>query len=118
MTLHQTLSKELRDLFVSILRRSLFRPPIKINGDIVSDFSNRCEQFKECLNEYICDNNNAASERVKPRIKTIEKIQHGLTNSLKAFLSGDIKGAYDIFDEVLSYPTVYRHLRRISIPLK
>lgn len=27
MTLHQTLSKELRDLFVSILRRSLFRPP-------------------------------------------------------------------------------------------
>lgn len=29
MTLHQTLSKELRDLFVSILRRSLFRPPSK-----------------------------------------------------------------------------------------
>ncbi len=26
MTLHQTLSKELRDLFVSILRRSLFAP--------------------------------------------------------------------------------------------
>ncbi|WP_137984548.1 hypothetical protein [Enterobacter kobei] len=93
MTLHQILSKELKDLFVYILRRSTFRPPIKINGDIVSDFSNRCEQFKECLNDYIDDNDNAVSERVKSRIKTIERLQNGLTESLKAFLSGNIKDA-------------------------
>ncbi|EFH8834061.1 hypothetical protein ABVQ61_004298 [Escherichia coli] len=117
MTLHQILSKELRDLFVYILRRSTFRPPLKVNGDIVSDFTNRCDRFKECLNEFIESEDNLASERVQKRLITINRIQKGITESLKAFLSGDIKSAYDLFDEMLSSPIVYRHIKRISIPL-
>lgn len=117
MNSHQNLSKELSDVFIAILRHSTFRPPLKISGDIVKDFTNRCNEFKKCLNEHVASKNNLASDKVKKRLNAISIIQTGITESLKAFLSGDIKSAYDLFDEMLSTPIIYRHIRRICIPL-
>ena len=117
MNSHQNLSKELSDVFIAILRRSTFRPPLKISGDIVKDFTNRCNEFKKCLNEHVASKDNLASDKIKKRLNAINIIQTGITESLKAFLSGDIKSAYDLFDEMLSTPIIYRHIRRICIPL-
>ncbi|SAZ52075.1 Uncharacterised protein [Enterobacter kobei] len=49
----------LKKLFNTILKKSSIRPPIEVskNNDLITDFSTKCERFKDCLKEYI-DNNN------------------------------------------------------------
>ncbi|EQB9567314.1 hypothetical protein ACYY64_004425 [Escherichia coli] len=110
----------LKRLFNTILKKSSIRPPIEVgkNNDLITDFSAKCEKFKDCLKEYIENNNDdILARRVKSRLKVIESVQEGIINCLECFLSGDIKSAYDSFEEMLEPDFVSRHIKNICIPL-
>lgn len=111
---------ELRKLFDSILRKSSIRPPIEIGKgkDLISDFSEKCERFKDILIEYISDNHKKLlAIQVKHRLKVIESLQNGIVNCLESYLSGDIKSAYDSFEQMLKPKYISEHIENICIPL-
>lgn len=117
---NNTISKAgLRKLFNTILKKSSIRPPIEVsrNNDLISDFSSKCEKFKNCLKEYIDNNNDLLARRVKSRLKVIESMQEGIINCLECYLSGDIKSAYDSFEEMLEPDFISRHIKNICVPL-
>ena len=87
-------------------------PPFKPKGDIVSDFNSRCNEYLNFLNEFKIKNKTRLN--IDLLIKRVLKIQLGITESLQEFLAGDIKEAYDIFDDTFSD----KHIQRITIPLK
>ena len=109
----------LKKLFNTILKKSSIRPPIEVskNNDLISDFSAKCEKFKDCLKEYIENNDDLLASRVKSRLKVIESVQEGIINCLECYLSGDIKSAYDSFEEMLEPDFISRHIKNICIPL-
>ncbi|EOI3521173.1 hypothetical protein ACMSZI_002881 [Cronobacter dublinensis] len=109
----------LKRLFNTILKKSSIRPPIEVskNNDLISDFSAKCEKFKYCLKEYIEKNDDLLASRVKSRLRVIESMQEGIISCLECYLSGDIKSAYDCFEEMLEPDFISRHIKNICIPL-
>ncbi|QDK12124.1 hypothetical protein [Klebsiella aerogenes] len=114
-----TFNIEIRKLFDTILKKSSIRPPIEVskNNDLISDFSSKCEKFKSCLKDYIDANDGLLARRVQSRLRVIESMQEGIINALECYLSGDIKSAYDSFEEMLEPDFVSRHIKNICIPL-
>ncbi|EOC3842907.1 hypothetical protein ACI27S_000860 [Salmonella enterica] len=110
---------ELEKLFDNILRKSSIRPPIEVgkNNDLISDFHSKCEKFKDCLKEYLTNNDKILAHRVRSRLKVIQSLQDGIINCLECFLTGDIKSAYDCFELMLKPQFISRHIKNICIPL-
>ncbi|EJF1137310.1 hypothetical protein NLU64_000915 [Salmonella enterica subsp. enterica serovar Anatum] len=106
-------------LFDNILRKSSIRPPIEVgkNNDLISDFHSKCEKFKDCLKEYLTNNDKILAHRVRSRLKVIQSLQDGIINCLECFLTGDIKSAYDCFELMLKPQFISRHIKNICIPL-
>ncbi|RJR18585.1 hypothetical protein D5Y89_19290 [Salmonella enterica subsp. enterica serovar Schwarzengrund] len=110
---------ELEKLIDNILRKSSIRPPIEVgkNNDLISDFHSKCEKFKDCLKEYLTNNDKILAHRVRSRLKVIQSLQDGIINCLECFLTGDIKSAYDCFELMLKPQFISRHIKNICIPL-
>lgn len=101
-----------------LLTHTELNPPFKIKGDIASDFSNRCNIYNDLLDVVIKENVNECGRYLKPFISRIKNIQTCIQKSLEEFLSGDIKSAYDVFDEVMSKEATVTQLNYISVLLK
>lgn len=99
----------------NILSKSRISPPITLESDIVTDFKKRCDYYIETLKKY--DKEHDSDINFNLLIKRITVITNGITKCLEEFLSGDIKSAYDAFDETFSADTINRHIQRITIPL-
>ncbi|HAU5680091.1 TPA: hypothetical protein JD322_004371 [Citrobacter freundii] len=119
MITENNINIELEKLFDNILRKSSIRPPIEVgkNNDLISDFHSKCEKFKDCLKEYLTNNDKILAHRVRSRLKVIQSLQDGIINCLKCFLTGDIKSAYDCFELMLKPQFISRHIKNICIPL-
>ncbi|HEJ8043926.1 hypothetical protein JY535_15250 [Serratia marcescens] len=98
-----------------ILSTPLISPPFLLEKDIVTDFKNRCEHYINAIKKYEDDNDTNINFNLM--IKRITRITSGITKCLEEFLSGDIKSAYDAFDETFSADVINRHIQRITIPL-
>lgn len=101
-----------------LLTHSELNPPFKIKGDIASDFANRCNIYNDLIDVVIKENVNECGRYLKPFISRIKNIQTCIQKSLEEFLSGDIKSAYDVFDEVMSKEATVTQLNYISVLLK
>ncbi|EBI5935912.1 hypothetical protein DWE68_01240, partial [Salmonella enterica] len=88
---------------------------LTLESDIVSDFKERCEYYIDSLKKYDKENNTKINFDLM--IKRISIIVNGITKCLEEFLSGDIKSAYDVFNDIFSSSTINKHIRRITIPL-
>lgn len=99
----------------NILSQKQISPPITLESDIVTDFKKRCEYYIETLKKY--DKKHDPDINFNLLIKRITVITNGITKCLEDFLSGDIKSAYDAFDETFSADAINRHIQRITIPL-
>lgn len=91
-------------------------PPCKPEGDIVEDFNTRCTQYLNILEDF--KKHNQTRLKIDLLIKRVKRIQDGITTSLQEFLAGDIKKAYDNFEETFSDPLINKHIQRITIPLR
>lgn len=98
-----------------ILNMPFIAPPFILEKDIVTDFKNRCEHYIKAIKKY--EDNNDTNINFSLMIKRIVRITSGITKCLEEFLSGDIKSAYDVFDETFSADVINRHIQRITIPL-
>ncbi|ECU8051288.1 hypothetical protein A8D40_002403 [Salmonella enterica subsp. enterica serovar Barranquilla] len=119
MITENNINIELEKLFDNILRKSSIRPPIEVgkNNNLISDFHSKCEKFKDCLKEYLTNNDKILAHRVRSRLKVIQSLQDGIINCLECFLTGDIKSAYDCFELMLKPQFISRHIKNICIPL-
>ncbi|ECJ1105350.1 hypothetical protein FM808_09725 [Salmonella enterica subsp. enterica serovar Newport] len=119
MITENNINIELEKLFDNILRKSSIRPPIEVgkNNDLISDFHSKCEKFKDCLKEYLTNNDKILAHRVRSRLKVIQSLQDGIINCLECFLTGDIKSAYDCFELMIKPQFISRHIKNICIPL-
>lgn len=119
MTKNENSRAELSKLFQLILRKPTLRPPVKIkdNNNLIEDFNLKCERFKDCLYEYISENDNDISVSVRDSLTGIEILQNGIVDSLECYLSGDIQSAYESFEEMLEPDAISQHLKNISIPI-
>ncbi|HAP1726737.1 TPA: hypothetical protein ISA27_003819 [Escherichia coli] len=93
-------------------------PPFNIKGDIASDFSNRCKIYMTLIDESIKADMNGCGRELKVLKGRVANIHKRIQKTLEEFLSGDIKKAYDIFDDIMSKEATIAQLNRISILLK
>ncbi|WP_333881204.1 hypothetical protein [Atlantibacter hermannii] len=91
-------------------------PPCKPEGDIIDDFNKRCAKYINILETF--KKQNKTRLKTDLLLKRVKRIQEGITISLQDFLAGDIKKAYDNFEETFSDPLINKHIQRITIPLK
>ncbi|EBG6161792.1 hypothetical protein IIG59_004258, partial [Salmonella enterica] len=103
------------NIIKTILQSDRVSPPLTLESDIVSDFKERCEYYIDSLKKYDKENNTKINFDLM--IKRISIIVNGITKCLEEFLSGDIKSAYDVFNDIFSSSTINKHIRRITIPL-
>lgn len=119
MHIQQELDEELNNLFDTIRKKSSIRPPIEIekNLTLIDDFALKCSKFRGCLVDYIQENDNRLSLRLRNRLRAVDIMQKEIVSCLECFLSGDIKSAYDSFESMLEPRTISRHIENICIPL-
>lgn len=101
-----------------LLKDERLNPPFNIKGDIGSDFSERCRIYLTLIDDSIKKDINGCGKYLKTLRGRVENIQQCLQKTLEEYLSGDIKTAYDIFDEVMSKEATITQLNHISILLK
>lgn len=107
---------QLNTMFTELYDNDSLVPPCTPDGDIVEDFNQRCEKYINMLEEF--RGTNETRLKIDLLIKRVKRIQAGITISLQEFLAGDIKKAYDNFEETFSDPLINKHIQRITIPLK
>lgn len=110
---------ELNKLFENIRRKSTIIPPIKIKqgSTLIDDFENKCRKFRDCLDDYLESHDDVLCKRIRNRLRPLKKLQTGIIKCLESFLSGDIKNAYDSFDDMLKSRLISRQIEMICIPL-
>ncbi|EEY5704675.1 hypothetical protein [Escherichia coli] len=101
-----------------LLKHEKLNPPFNVKGDIGSDFSERCRIYLALIDDSIKKDINGCGKYLKTLRVRVENIQKCLQKTLEEYLSGDIKTAYDIFDEVMSKEATITQLNHISILLK
>lgn len=101
-----------------LLKHEKLNPPFNVKGDIGSDFSERCRIYLALIDDSIIKDINGCGKYLKTLRGRVENIQQCLQKTLEEYLSGDIKTAYDIFDEVMSKEATITQLNHISILLK
>lgn len=119
MKTSKELDTNLDVLFNTIRRKTSIRPPIEIdkNSTLIEDFAQKCNKFRACLDDYIEDNNDDLSTKLREIYNSIEEMQYGIVQCITEFLSGDIKAAYDSFERMLEPESIIEHLENICIPL-
>lgn len=119
MNTSSDMDSNLEILFNTIRRKTSIRPPIEIDkgSTLIEDFSQKCNRFRTCLEDYIKCNNDALSSSLLGISKSMDNIQKGIISCLEEFLSGDIKSAYDAFETMLKPGEIVTHLENICIPL-
>lgn len=119
MNTHKNLDNNFDALFNIIRRKTSIRPPIEIdkNSTLIEDFSQKCNKFRSCLDDYIDDNNDDLSTDLSNIYDSIKEMQKGIVQCITDFLSGDIKAAYDSFEIMLESESIVEHLENICIQL-
>ncbi|EOI5799743.1 hypothetical protein ACMS1M_003920 [Cronobacter dublinensis] len=108
----------LNNLLEKIIKNPDLNPPINSKKDFISDFNERCSKLNECIQKFADDakNKNKAIGFEK-LIEKSQKIQTCINETLNNYLAGDIKSAYDTFDNTFSNQSIISHLHRICVPL-
>ncbi|MEQ0244351.1 hypothetical protein [Klebsiella sp. CN_Kp084] len=101
-----------------LLKHEVLNPPFNIEGDIASDFSNRCKTYMNLINESIKEDINGCGKYLNGLHTKVERIHSYIQKTFEEFLSGDIKQAYDTFDEIMSKEATISKLNHISVLLK
>ncbi|EPP1034746.1 hypothetical protein ACULWP_004131 [Cronobacter turicensis] len=101
-----------------LLTQDYLNPPFNINGDIATDFSNRCKSYIELIDKAIKEDVHGGGKYLKTLLEKVKNLYSYIQSTFEEFLSGDIKKAYDIFDEVMSKEATLTKLNYISILLK
>lgn len=114
-------SNELRDqileLFKIIRSKEKLYQPFELSEDIVTDFNDRINELINCLDSFRSIKRTSLNHRISLRIKKIKAIQEGISESLRQFLTGDIKKAYEAFNDTFSQELMRREIRNICVPL-
>lgn len=100
-----------------LLQNEILNPPFVVKGDIASDFSFRCKTYLNLIDEAVKLDLHGCGKYLKTLRSRVDNIYSCIHETLEEFLSGDIKTAYDIFDEVMSKDATISHLNRITILL-
>ncbi|EOU1298366.1 hypothetical protein ACNSWB_003805 [Cronobacter sakazakii] len=111
------LSFELSQFFKSIYRHRHLKLPLTKKEDLVTDFIARCDVYNSHLKEYATQEKDQLAELIPEILETSSEVQNCIALTMTSFLSGNIKLAYDTFDKTFSNRNIYKHLRRISVPL-
>ncbi|WP_406640545.1 hypothetical protein [Pectobacterium brasiliense] len=112
------IEKTLNKLLKEVIESPILNPPIISKEDLIMDFDERCNKFNECINESIKNiKKTGTSVNFEKLIKKTIRIQNCIHGTLSNYLSGDIKSAYDIFDEVFSDQSIKWNLHKICVPL-
>ncbi|WBT22696.1 hypothetical protein ACHOYD_17640 [Enterobacter hormaechei] len=111
------LSLELNQFFKSIYRHRHLKLPLTKKDDLVTDFIARCDVYNSHLRDYATQEKDQLAELIPEILEVSIEVQYCIALTMTSFLSGNIKLAYDTFDKTFSNRNIYKHLRRISIPL-
>lgn len=107
----------LNEFLYNTLNNKKLNPPFSIEGDIVADFSARCEAYIKDIEKFHIDNKHLIASDFSTLLIRVKEIRDCVVKSLEFFLSGDIKSAYDNFDKVMSDDKTIKFLNKITIPL-
>ncbi|MCL6364776.1 hypothetical protein EXT60_11065 [Pectobacterium carotovorum subsp. carotovorum] len=114
----KVIEKTLNKLLEEIIENPDLNPPISAKEDLIMDFTERCKKLNECISKFI---ENIKETGVKINYDDLEKksikIQKCIQNTLKHYLSGDIKSAYAIFHKVFSDRALSKNLHSICVSL-
>lgn len=99
------------------LKNEKLNPPFLIDGDIVTDFTKRCEIYMEDIEKFHKENKHLISSDFSTLLIRVKEIRDCVIGSLEHFLSGDIKSAYDYFDNIMSDEKTIKMLNKITVPL-
>lgn len=116
MTVQKTNNETITELLEKLFSDDYLNPPFELKKDIVHDFNDRCNKYIEMIKKYAASNN--TKFRIDIALERINSLKDDIEKCLKHFLSGDVKSAYEQFDETLKNEKVNSHIQYISIPLK
>ncbi|EKQ1560019.1 hypothetical protein P4W37_004260, partial [Salmonella enterica] len=107
------------NFFDSFKGRKLFKLPVEIeeNQSLVSDFIEKCKAIKIHIEEHINNSNYENSSQLENCLDVFDSLERGISQTLEAFLSGDIKASYDKFEKMLKSKHTSIHLTNISTRL-
>lgn len=116
----EPLKKEFANILNETLQEKLLSPPFKIKTgkDLVEDFKIRCIKYIDSINNLVeTENTDDLVSEIKSKSNTIHRLYQTITSAMENFLAGNIKEAYDVFDQGLSETEISRIIFEISIPL-
>ncbi|ECP5765902.1 hypothetical protein AHZ62_12905, partial [Salmonella enterica subsp. enterica serovar Montevideo] len=91
---------ELEQISEELKKHDLLQPPFIADGKLISDFAKRVECYLELIdfirNKYP---DNEIIKQVKIRTKSIIYLSDKIIETLKLFLTGNVKEAYKKFDQ-------------------
>lgn len=107
--------KEISDILENIPE---LQPPFLAHGDLISDFNNRINCYLNALDDIAEKHSkNVIIKEVRKRKKTIISFSEKITETLKLFLTGNIKEAYSTFDQAITNTKMNDHVLNMTVPL-
>lgn len=110
--------EELKEISDILENYPELQPPFLAHGDLISDFNNRVTCYLNAL-DYIADRHpqNIIIREVRKRKRTITSFSEKITETLKLFLTGNIKEAYSKFDQAITNTKMNDHVFNMTVPL-
>lgn len=109
---------ELEQISEELKKHDLLQPPFIADGKLISDFAKRVECYLELIdfirNKYP---DNEIIKQVKIRTKSIIYLSDKIIETLKLFLTGNVKEAYKKFDQAITNSSMHTHLNKMTVPL-
>lgn len=92
-------------------------PPFEHSDNLIQDFSSRVDLFYNLMKELSKNENLTIMAEVPNRLRSIETLKIGITESLKHHLSGNINQSYKRFDHALSNTKIIDYISETAVPL-
>ncbi|MDD8964989.1 hypothetical protein LAY44_22110, partial [Escherichia coli] len=110
--------EELKEISDILENYPELQPPFLARGDLISDFNTRVNCYLNAL-DYIAVKHpqNVIIKEVRKRKKTITSFSEKITETLKLFLTGNIKEAYSTFDQAITNTKMNDHVFNMTVPL-
>lgn len=92
-------------------------PPFEHSDNLIEDFTSRVDSFYILMKELSKNENLTIMADVPNRLRSIEALKLGITESLKHHLSGNINQSYKRFDQALSNTKIIDYISETAVPL-